>query len=483
MQTRESLLEPHREFIVDKSFHQENRETLLKELKKAHPDIPANSIILLKGDVTKKMHDSDTEIHPRQEANFWYLFGVGDYDLYGIIEIDTGKTTLVAPKIPAEYKIWMPIHDKEYFLQNHKLDQVVYTEEMEGTIKSINPATIYLSDGVNSDSGYSTDLPNFPYLQDYKVNKEILYHAMCECRVLKTQKEIELMRYIGRVSSDAHIRLMQNCRPGIKEHQLEALYHFHCHNVSGSRELGYTAIVGGGSNAATLHYVDNDKVLKDGDLVLCDLGFKYYGYDSDITTTFPVNGKFTDKQKEIYNAVLDANREVKNSIKPGVNWDDMHFLAERTIVKHLIKLGIVKDAPLEELEKKRIGGMFFPHGLGHFIGLNTHDVGGYLKGYPQRLKELGIKSLRTRRTLFPKMCVTIEPGCYFVETLAEAFKNDPEKKDYINWEKFEEYKHVGGVRIEDDVVVTETGIENFVDVPRTVEEIEACMAGKEWRKL
>lgn len=134
-------------------------------------------------------------------------------------------------------------------------------------------------------------------------------------------------------------------------------------------------------------------------MILCDLGCKFYGYASDITTTFPANGKFTEKQAAIYNAVLDANETAKAALKPGAKYGDVHLLAERTIVKHLIKLGIVKDAPLEELEKKRIGGLFFPHGLGHMIGSMVHDVGGYLSTDPQRDNGLGLKNLRTRKVL------------------------------------------------------------------------------------
>mmetsp|Transcript_36425 Transcript_36425/g.32696 ORF Transcript_36425/g.32696 Transcript_36425/m.32696 type:complete len:119 (+) Transcript_36425:1158-1514(+) len=116
------------------------------------------------------------------------------------------------------------------------------------------------------------------------------------------------------------------------------------------------------------------------------------------------------------------------------------------------------------------------------IGTKVHDVGGYLPGHPQRSTEFGIKNLRTRREIKAGMCVTVEPGCYFVDFCEKKARNDPELKDYINWDKFDEYKHVGGVRIEDDLYVKEDGVQNFVKVPRTVEEVEACMAGKEWRK-
>jgi len=420
---------------------------------------------------------------PDQEANFWYLFGVEDPDLYGIIDIETGKTSLFAPEFPKEYGMWMTVHDKDYFKANYDLDEVYYTQEIEDFLKKHNPGTIFFFDGVDSDSGLSPDLPDFPFLSQYKIDKEVLYPILCECRVIKSKKEIDILRFIGKVSSEIHVLCMRNNKPGLKEFQIEALYKFASLTTVGSRFMAYNCICCNGTDCATLHYNDNLKEYKDGSLTLCDMGMKFYGYCSDITCTYPVNGKFTEKQKHIYNAVLDATNEVIKNTKPGAKWDDLHLLAERTIVKHLIKIGIIKDFPLEELEEKRIGAIFFPHGLGHFLGLRVHDVGGYLLGHPERVKKAGLKSLRTRRELRPGMCITIEPGCYFTQYTLNAAKENPEISGYLNWDKVEEYKEVGGVRIEDDVIITEDGMENLsASLPRTVEEIETCMQGKDWRK-
>jgi len=263
---------------------------------------------------------------------------------------------------------------------------------------------------------------------------------------------------------------------------MEALYKFASQNSIGARFMAYNCICAHGTGCATLHYNDNNKEFKDGTLTLCDMGLKYYGYCSDITVTYPVNGKFTQKQKEIYNAVLESCEAVKKQVRPGVKWDDMHLLAEKIIVTHLIKIGIIKEAPWEELEEKRVGAVFFSHGLGHLLGLRVHDVGGYLPGHPERFKKAGLKSLRTRRVLKAGICITVEPGCYFIKYILEAARNNPDIKDYINWDKVEEYKEVGGVRIEDDIVITEDGHEDFTRVPRTVEQIELCMQGKDWEK-
>ena len=140
-------------------------------------------------------------------------------------------------------------------------------------------------------------------------------------------------------------------------------------------------------------------------------------------------------------------------IRPGVKWDDMHLLAERVILKHLIKFGIINEFPMEELVEKRIGAIFFPHGLGHLYGLRTHDIGGYTDGPPRSDRE-GLNKLRTRRVLEEGMCITVEPGCYFIDFKIEKSLNDPEISKYLNPVKIEEYRGVGGVRLEDDVVIT-----------------------------
>lgn len=159
----------------------------------------------------------------------------------------------------------------------------------------------------------------------------------------------------------------------------------------------------------------------------------------------------------------------------------MHLLAEKTILTHLIKLGIVKDTPLEELVEKRVGAIFFPHGLGHLLGCRVHDVGGYNKGCPERRTEAGFRSLRTRRVLREGNCITNEPGLYFPEHILNAAYENEDLAPYLVKEKIDEYYEVGGVRLEDNIIITKTGMINTTVVPRTIEEIEKCMAGEEWQ--
>jgi len=244
------------------------------------------------------------------------------------------------------------------------------------------------------------------------------------------------------------------------------------------RHVGYICICASGHNGSVLHYghaaAPNDKVIKDGDMCLFDMGGEYYCYVSDITCCFPANGKFTDKQKLIYNAVLRSNRAAQAESKPGVKWADMHRLSERVILEDL-KAGGLLQGSVDDMMKAHLGAVFMPHGLGHLMGLDVHDVGGFPKGV-ERIDEPGISNLRTTRVLQERMVITVEPGCYFIDHLLDQALANPEQAKFMVKSKIDEFRGTGGVRIEDDVAITATGVELLTDVPRTVEEIEAFMS-------
>lgn len=217
------------------------------------------------------------------------------------------------------------------------------------------------------------------------------------------------------------------------------------------------------------------------------MGHQVHCYGADITCCYPTNGKFTEKQAQIYSLVLKANRSVMKEMKPGVSWPKMHLLAERVVLTGLKEFGIVKeDVDIEEALEARLGFVFQPHGLGHLIGLDTHDVGGYLNHTPLRSDKWGLKNLRTGRDLEENMVITVEPGCYFVLNLLTERSVDIgiDIDKYVNIDKAMEYrKEVSGVRIEDCVVVTADGCRNLTQVPRTVEQVEACMKKEDWAQL
>jgi len=274
---------------------------------------------------------------------------------------------------------------------------------------------------------------------------------------------------------------MRTIKPGMREYQAEAAFLHHVYFYGGARHVCYTCIAGGGASGATLHYghagAPNDHTIKDGDMVLFDFGAEYYCFCSDVTCSWPINGKFTDKQKIIYNAVLRANRAVLAALKPGISYRDMHILANRIVLEDLTAAGVLTGNVDEMMAVNLAGRVFQPHGLGHFIGCDVHDVGGYLDGHPERDTQPGLRSLRTARQVEEGMVFTIEPGCYFIDFLIDRALQDPELSRFIVADRINEYRGTGGVRIEDDVIVHANHTELMSVVPRTVEEIEAWMSG------
>ncbi|KPP60775.1 hypothetical protein Z043_121195, partial [Scleropages formosus] len=272
--------------------------------------------------------------------------------------------------------------------------------------------------------------------------------------------------------------VMRNMQPGKMEYEMESLFQHYCYAHGGMRHTSYTCICGSGNNSSILHYghagAPNDKVITDGDMCLFDMGGEYYCYTSDITCSFPANGKFTEDQKVIYEAVLKSSRAVMAAIKPGVLWPDMHRLADRVHLEELVKIGILHGS-VDDMLKVHLGAVFMPHGLGHLLGIDVHDVGGYPEGV-ERIREPGLQSLRMGRVVQERMVLTVEPGIYFIDHLLDQALASLAQRCFINNDILARFRGFGGVRIEDDIAVTADGIELLTCVPRTVEEIEEFMA-------
>lgn len=265
-----------------------------------------------------------------------------------------------------------------------------------------------------------------------------------EMRLFKSPEEIDVLRRAGEISALAHTRAMQVCRPGMFEYQLEGeiLHEFNRH---GARFASYNTIVGGGENGCILHYTENESELRDGELVLIDAGCEYQGYAGDITRTFPINGKFTPAQREIYDIVLASLDAALTLFRPGTSIQEVTGEVVRIMVTGLVKLDILKG-DVDQLITDNVHRAFFMHGLSHWLGLDVHDVGVY---GPDR-----------SRTLEPGMVLTVEPGLY----IAPDAEVPPQ------------YRGIG-IRIEDDILITENGNENLTaSVVKKADEIEALMA-------
>lgn len=261
--------------------------------------------------------------------------------------------------------------------------------------------------------------------QQVRINN--VYSKIGELRLKKSQEEVDKIKKAIEITKSGIEKLMSEARVGMKEYELEAYFDFNC-KVKGATGLAFTTIAAAGENATTLHYVDNNCELKENDLILFDLGAEYNCYNADISRTFPVNGKFTERQKEVYNAVLRVNEEIINLIKPGMKYKDVNEKATELIAEECIKLGLIKDK--SEVRK------YYYHSIGHSLGMDTHDI-----------------ETPHRDIIFePGVVFTVEPGIYIAE---EGI----------------------GIRIEDDILVTEDGVINLSsDIIKTVEEIENFMS-------
>lgn len=273
-----------------------------------------------------------------------------------------------------------------------------------------------------------------------------LDHFLHDMRLYKSRAETTMMRRAARLSAAAHVELMRQCEPGMHEYQLASLFRHHC-QMNGADQLAYPSIVGGGSNGCILHYVENSEALQDGDLVLIDAGCELGYYASDITRTFPVNGRFSDPQRALYELVLEAQLAAIDKVRPGNHWNDPHRAAVRVLTKGLLKLGLLRGTLAKALKAESYT-RFFMHRTGHWLGMDVHDVGDYKVDGHWRELERG-------------MVLTIEPGLY----IPRGSKGVAKK-----WQGI-------GIRIEDDVLVTSKGPDVLSrDAPKTVEQIEALMA-------
>lgn len=437
-----------------------------------------NSIVVLRGPSDALIYDTDAEQPFRFESFFFHLFGVEEPDVVGLLEVDTCLPHLFVPRLPINLGLFLVVQTPEklhlkYGFPSHYLD------EMAQILSQINPGKIYINKGTNSDSGVTTPYSyiRLPEFESYSVDENVLFTQLSESRAIKLEEEFEILRRVALAASEAHIKAMQSCKPEQMEYQLAGNFIAHA-AINYGHSHSYNPICGSGHNGSILHYPNKDCKMQDGTMVLCDMGTYSYGYCSDVTCCYPVNGVFTDKQAGIYNAVLRANRTVINSMKPGVEWTDMHILAETVMLEDLKNLGIV-TGDVSEMVEKRVGAVFFPHGLGHFLGMDVHDAGGYTSGPPKSCLA-GINKLRTRRILEENMYITVEPGCYFIDFALDEALSNLDISRYLVADKIQEFRGFGGVRIEDDVRVTATGAEILNQVPRTTREIEACMRGESW---
>jgi Xaa-Pro dipeptidase len=456
-------------------FFQQNRTRYFKNLNIRIPNLNSNSVVVLKGGEEIPRYDTDVNhYHFYQESNFYYLTGVREPGLWAVLDIQSAECVLFYNEPPEKNKIWMTVVTSAEMSEKYKV-KVESLDSLNSWFAKRNMDIIYLVEGSNEYSGkqYEPAVLDFngdlAHLNQRITHEKLIYEVLCDTRGVKADYERELLKFIGDITNKAHLEIMKSIKPGMYERDLENVFMSYLSEKYYIRIWAYPCIGGCGCNSATLHYDINDKMIKDGDLFLADMGARFCNYTSDVTMTIPASGKFTKKQKEIYDIVLKANREVIKSIKPGyTTYPQMDKLSKTIILEELQKLGLIKDGfTVEELYNNGIWRLFMPHGLGHFVGLDVHDVG---------FRNLSFKQ---EQIIIEGNFVTVEPGIYFIDFVLDKAFNDPEKSKYLNVDLIKTYKGFGGIRIEDDIFVSENGVLNFQEsLPRTTEEIEAFMARK-----
>ncbi|KAH8729070.1 putative Xaa-Pro aminopeptidase [Phaeosphaeriaceae sp. PMI808] len=421
-----------------------------------------NGTIYLEAQKQKLLEDNDSEAPFRQRRFFFYLSGCNLPDSHLIYEIASDKLTLFIPPIEPDDVIWsgLPMSPEEAKAKYH-IDDCKTTKETNPHLASASESaqsTIYAIPEQVSD--------RITFLS-YK-NKELslLKPAIEYCRVTKSDYEIALIRKANAISTIAHINVMKAAAKAKNECELEAIFLKSCVEHD-AKNQAYHSIVAAGENAATLHYVYNSTPIKDQNLLLLDAGCELDCYASDITRTFPIKGTFTEESLAIYNIVLDMQKQCINALKAGVVWDSIHELAHKIAIKGLLNLGILKgDA--DQIFAARTSVAFFPHGLGHYLGMDTHDTGGNAN-YAD--KDSMFRYLRTRGALPARSVITVEPGIYFCRFIIEPYLKNGEQAQFIDEKVLEKYWSVGGVRIEDNILIVEGGNEDLTSTPKEVDDV------------
>ncbi|KAH8898276.1 putative Xaa-Pro aminopeptidase [Thozetella sp. PMI_491] len=427
----------------------------------------ASGVLYLESRSTKLLEDNDEAEPFRQRRFFYYLTGAPLADSQLTYDIDSSKLTLFVPPIDPEHVMWAGLPPTpEELLAKYDIDEVKYATELNASLAHVSSGkktTVFAIAEQVSDHVTFLEFEN----KDFTVLKK----AIEDTRVVKDEYEIAMMAKANEVSSAAHYKVLEKVKHVANERELEAVFLGHC-IANGAREQAYHSIVASGRAAATLHYTPNNAPMGGKLNLLLDAGSEWNCYASDITRTFPINGKFTPESRAIYDIVLKMQLDCIAMLKEGVKWDDVHVLAHKIAIDGLLELGVLQGDK-DEIFTKRTSNAFFPHGLGHYLGMDTHDTGGnanYSDPDPM------FRYLRVRGTLPAGSVITVEPGVYFSEFLIAPYLKDPEHSKYINKEILDKYWDVGGVRIEDNLVITKDGSDNLTTAVKDPVELEKIIA-------
>ena len=435
--------------------------------------------IYLQGEKERVYPFVDIDLPYQQHKHVLYLTGIHRSDCHFIIDVPSGKLTTFVPFRNVDYQVWVgKVPSLEEFQKSSGSDQVLYDSHFEEFMKqNYNNESVTIFTSTYDITGKLSTLLDNRVLSPGSIDTVLMPQAMKIARRTKTPEEIQIMKHINDISSRAHQHIWKTTKPGMSEYDIEAEFRYFCHRNGGTHFQAYNPIVAINQNAAILHYSGSPSAICSNDsFILVDAGGQSLdGYASDITRCYPVSGKFSETQKAVYNAVLKSQQAALDIIKAGVNYKDVQMAVVKSLAQSLLDMGLVKGS-VDEIVKSGTVALFYPHGVGHLIGLDTHDPNDREAIKPIDPFYVYFRYLRYRKPIEEHMALTVEPGLYFIPPLLIPAYENPKFKDILVKSEIEKYMSVGGVRIEDNIIVTETGYTNLTTCPKTVEDIEAIMS-------
>ena len=460
-----------------------NKEVYVNRRKKLKENFK-DGLILIMGNDFSPLDCEDNTYPFIQDATFKYYFGIDHNGLIGLIDIDKNEEIIFGNDYTMSDIIWM---GKQKFLKELAIEvgveKFIEKEELKKYLenrKNIRFTNQYRADNIM----YLSSVLNINPFEFDKYTSFDLVKAIIKQRNIKDKIEIEEIEKAVNITKEMHLSAMKKVKAGMKEYELVAKVEKQPRKYNAY--YSFQTILS--KNGQILHNHSHLNTLKDGDMVLLDCGaLSNEGYCGDMTTTFPVSGKFTKRQKTIHNIVRDMFDRAKELSKAGITYKEVHLEACKVLVENMKKLRLMKGA-VEDIVSSGAYALFMPHGLGHMMGMTVHDMENFGEinvGYDEGEKkstQFGLSSLRLAKKLEIGNVFTIEPGIYFIPELFEKWKNEKLYEKFLNYDEIEKYMNFGGIRMERDILIQEDGTSRILGdrFPRTADEIEEYM--KEYRK-
>jgi Xaa-Pro aminopeptidase len=461
--------------MFDAKTYIDRRSRLKKQIK--------SGVILFLGNSGSPMNYPDNQYPFRQDSSFLYFFGLDFADLAAVIDIDENKEIVFGDDLTVDQIVWTGTQPT--LKEKCEKTAVAETAPLDSLAQVVKKA-IQKKRQIHFLPPYRAEhlikLEKLLGIHHTKISQYIssdLIKAVVAQREIKSPEEIKQIKFAVEVANQMQTAAMKASRPGLIEQEIVGIIE----GIAVSKAAGLAFPIIFSVHGETLHNLYHKNIMKAGDMAVNDSGADSpMHYISDITRTIPVGGKFTSRQRPFYELVFNVLQKAIDALKPGIEFRDIHTLACKTLAEGLKELGLMKG-DIEQAVAAGAHALFFQCGLGHMIGLDVHDMEGLgenFVGYTETIKrssQFGLKSLRLAKKLQPGFVITVEPGIYFIPELIDLWKTQKKFTEFINYDKVETFKNFGGIRIEDNILITDTGFENLSErIPKKIDDVEKVCA-------